>query len=72
MTKQFRASNSMETVDFNMRPAEKLKLLADYWKVRMDSDEFACKLDQEDPLRTYRSKFVIAKKRELPNGKLLN
>ena len=63
MTKQLRASNSMEMVDFSVQPIEKLKSLAEHWKLQLDNDAFACKLDQEDPLRIYRSKFVIAKKK---------
>ena len=68
MTKQFRASNSMDKIDFNVLPVEKLNSLAEHWNVRADSSDFAYKLDQEDPLRIYRSKFLIAKKRDLPNG----
>lgn len=66
--KQRRASSSMDEIDFNVLPGDKLKSLARDWKVQMDSDDFAFKLDQEDPLRIYRSKFFIPKKKDLPSG----
>lgn len=67
-TKQFKASSSMEEIDFDVLPVEKLKSLAQHWTVKLDDSDFAAKLDEEDPLRIYRSKFLIAKKGDLPNG----
>lgn len=58
----------MDEIDFNVFPIEKLRSLAEQWKIDLDSDDFALKLDQNDPLRTYRDQFYIPKKKDLPNG----
>lgn len=41
----------MNEINFNVLPVEKLKSLAQIWKLDLDDDKFALKLDEEDPLR---------------------
>ena len=59
----------IDQIDFNILPIDKLKSLAENWKLDLESENFALKLDQEDFLRDYRNQFFIPKKKDLPNSK---
>lgn len=50
-------------------PQRVLKEKSLIWNLPLDSIDFAARLDQEDPLSSFRTLFSFPKKSELPSGK---
>lgn len=53
-------------------PMEELRSLAKLWGVSVGSAEFARRLDETDPLRSYRDRFSVPKMVDVSVGKNLD
>ncbi|XP_046384253.1 kynureninase-like isoform X1 [Ischnura elegans] len=60
------ANLAQKTTAAQQHPATTLEELAKEWGTTVEKSDFAVKMDEEDPLKTQRSKFCIPKMKDLP------
>ena len=57
--------------DLHLTPQDLLENQANKWQVSMTDEQFARKLDENDPLKSFRNEFFYPKVGTLPRGILL-